>query len=238
MRMRKSIIEFVDVTNYVPEHLYPKPAKAVLPEWYKKTQNYRDNKKELYQDERGTHSGTVKKCMPFFDALTSGYLLLCPSDLQIQGSIYNKTFKASNDKVSSHGRWQLGEFPLLRENENAPKLFNPWGIITPKGYSCMFINPLNRHESPITFLEGVVDTDTYHNPVNFPFYLKDREWEGVIAAGTPIIQVIPFKRESYSHKISLMKDSKINYVEKIETALQTKIFNGYKSLFWSKKDYS
>lgn len=237
--MRKNIIKFVDTTNYIAKEFHPRPAKTMLPDWYKKTPSYRDNKKELYADDRGLHSATVKKCVPFFDSLTSGYLLVSHTDIQIQGSEYNKTFKCPMiGAISSHGRWQLGEFPLLRENEDAPKLHNPWAIITPKGYSCMFINPMNRHESPLVFFEGVVDTDQYHNPVNFPFYITDRSWEGVIPAGTPIMQVIPFKRESYSHEISRMNEGKVDYPRKFESTLQSKIFNAYKSFFWSKKDYS
>jgi hypothetical protein len=41
-----------------------------------------------------------------------------------------------------------------------------------------------------------VDTDEYVNETNIPALLLDDDFEGIIEAGTPLVQVIPFKRDS------------------------------------------
>jgi hypothetical protein len=92
-----------------------------------------------------------------------------------------------------------------------------------------------HRKSVFTILEGVVDTDQYKAPVNFPFVLNDVKWEGIIPAGTPMAQVIPFKRESWEHKIG--SDKERQEQEKINRKLKTLFFNSYKRQFWSRKEY-
>ena len=50
-----------------------------------------------------------------------------------------------------------------------------------------------------------------------------------------MVQVIPFKRESWEHKLGSDKD----YIEqdKIHKKLKTLFFNSYKRQFWSSKEY-
>ena len=109
----------------------------------------------------------------------------------------------------------------------------PWKIKTPPGYSCIFTNPLNKN-SPIKIIDGVVDTDSFHQ-VNFPFY-----WTGdinkeltIIQKGTPLIQVIPFKRENW--KMSVKKSELDTYREKMKLSQFLK--DNYKKLFWKKKSF-
>ena len=56
----------------------------------------------------------------------------------------------------------------------------------------------------------MVDTDKYPIPVHFPFLLK-KNFEGLIKQGTPIIQVIPFKRESWKSSYSFLKQNEHLY---------------------------
>jgi hypothetical protein len=111
---------------------------------------------------------------------------------------------------------------------------NHWAIKTPKGYSTMFIQPMHR-ESPFTILPGIVDTDTYTAPINFPFIINDLKFEGLIPKGTPIAQVIPFKRDSWSIKFGGEKE--IKELEQVKENLATKFFDKYKSMFRSNKEY-
>jgi hypothetical protein len=65
--------------------------------------------------------------------------------------------------------------------------------------------------------------------------INDPNFEGLIPKGTPIAQVIPFKREDWQMKIG----SKEELIEQnnITQKLQTKFFDRYKSMFWTKKEY-
>jgi hypothetical protein len=92
-----------------------------------------------------------------------------------------------------------------------------------------------HRESVFTILPGIVDTDEYASPVNFPFVINDPNFEGFIPKGTPIAQVIPFKRESWKMKIGGEKERLLG--SRITARLQTKFFDRYKTMFWIKKEY-
>jgi hypothetical protein len=113
------------------------------------------------------------------------------------------------------------------------KFRNDWAIETPKGYSALFVHPLNRGDLPFYTLSGVVDTDDYNVPVNFPFLIR-ADFEGIIPAGTPIAQVIPIKRESWGHEIGKFDPE---YSTKKSAKFNSTIYRAYKNLFWKRKEY-
>ena len=231
-------IKFIDTIGLSKEY-HPIPAKDMIPDWYKKTLSHVDGIKRPFPFGENTTSGTIKKCMPVFDALTSGYLLLSYSDVVVERRNGASYFSWSGEKmIGFHASSQAPIHPVVtpRPEANIPKWRNSWGIKTPKGYSCFFINPVHR-ESPFTTLEGIVDTDTYNGKVELPFTLKDPFWEGTIPAGTPIAQVIPFKRESY--RMTVSSDQKdIDELIHQNRRLLSVFYNGYKDKFWSRKEYS
>jgi hypothetical protein len=210
----------------------PKPAVKEVPRWYKDTPEYIDGQIKKIVDGNNTH--TIKKCIPVFDAITSGYILYTQVDLEItqQEGLPFYTWPAQ-DAISFHPIEQAPLHPT-RNEAPYPKWNNPYAITTPPGYSTLFMQPMHR-ESVFTIFEGVVDTDTYKAPVNFPFVLKDTKWKGIIPAGTPMAQVIPFKRESWEHKIG--SDKERQEQDKIVKKLRTVFFNSYKRQFWSSKQY-
>ena len=139
--------------------------------------------------------------------------------------------------IQFHPHSQVPQLPGKGNKHDSisyPKWINPWSIKTPKGYSVLFTQPMHR-ESPFTILDGIVDTDLYTAPVNFPFVLNDWSFEGLIPAGTPMAQVIPFKRESWHMAIGKEKDLKDQ--QKITTHLRTSFFDSYKTKFRAPKEY-
>jgi hypothetical protein len=210
----------------------PKPAVKEVPDWYRNTPEYIGNQGKKFIDNNTPH--TIKKCIPVFDAITTGYILYTQVDIQVSISDGLPYYTWSDqDAISFHPITQAPLHPV-RNEAPYPKWNNPYAITTPPGYSVLFTQPMHR-ESVFTILEGIVDTDTYKAPVRFPFVLKDTEWEGVIPAGTPMAQVIPFKRESWEHRIG--SDKELIEQEKITKKLRTLFFNSYKRQFWSRKEY-
>lgn len=234
-------IFFTDTTKSVPNDFFPKPSSQFIPEWYKKMSSYVGEVKQT--DGNGRANATIKKCMPVFDAITSGYIIVLPADLQV-------TQKAQHvhdpEKLSPYYEWasfgliefhsteQAPTHPNKNGHETYPKFINPWSIKTPKGYSVLITQPFHR-ESPFTIMPGVVDTDTYTAPINFPFVLNDVTFEGLIPAGTPIAQVTPFKRDKWEMAIGSDKE----FIEQMQvtTRLRVKFFEGYKTYFRQKKEY-
>lgn len=230
---------------------YPTPIKLNLPEWYKKLEHTVLNK-------------TVKGCMPFLDSLTAGYLFKIPQDFYLRHNVYNKNekeeiFKDSfqtfglhdqsqllNDKhinlntgIDVHSLKQVEGSPFIEKNKNLPfyKIINPWKIKTPKGYSCLFVPPLNNSDDRFSIIPGIVDTDTFPNEINFPIIINGDKYpilETKIKKGTPYVQIIPFKRDAW--KMSL-KSSKQKEIQNNRLFYGLKLLNIYKDKFWKKKSW-
>lgn len=224
---------------------FPTPIKLNIPEWYKKLKHSMEDM-------------TVKGCMPFLDTLTTGYLLKIPQDIKIIHNVindkgekdsfikYSLTEEANfldakkinlNYKVDVHVLKQVEGSPFVEKNKNMPiyKIANPWRIKTPKGYSCLFLPPLNNSDDRFSILSGIVDTDCFPIEINFPIIINGDKYsilDTVIKKGTPYVQVIPFKREEWKMKCSKLSQSSI--VSSIIGYKDT-LFQMYKNKFWKKK---
>ena len=63
---------------------------------------------------------------------------------------------------------------------------------------------MNNHDDRFSIIPGIVDTDTYNIEINFPFVVNGDKYpslRSLIKRGTPIVQVIPFKREQWRMKM-------------------------------------
>ena len=98
----------------------------------------------------------------------------------------------------------------------------------------MFVQPMHS-VSVFRILPGIVDTDDSYSPVNFPMVINDPDFEGLIPKGTPIAQVIPFKRESWTMQFGGDKERKEQ--EENTAHLNTKFFDRYKTMFRKNKEY-
>lgn len=230
-------IKFTKINQEVLDEYAPTPAKNVLPDWYKKTPSYINDISKVNFGKTVSSNGTIKRCMPVFDALTAGYIIPTPCDIVIRkmpnGSIeYHPTL---SNLIHFHDIIQAPYHPSMNRLPYA-KFENPWSIQTPPGYSCLIMPPVHSTNTYFTILEGVVDTDKFIVSVNFPFVLNDVNFNGVIPAGTPMAQVIPFKRESW--KLELGNDNDISEINKNLSKLKTKVYDRYKGMFWSKKEFN
>jgi hypothetical protein len=74
------------------------------------------------------------------------------------------------------------------------KFHDHWTIRTARGRSCLFLPPLNRPNPLFHCVAGIVDTDRCASPVHLPFFATGPDGVHVIERGTPLVQVIPFRR--------------------------------------------
>jgi hypothetical protein len=236
----KSNKVFFTNTMGVPDVFLPKPASSFVPEWYKELPGYYNPGNEKKPNGDGTSSTTVKKCMPLFDATIAGYIITSYSDVYVsqrrnaEGKESPWYEWAGLAPIQFHPSAQAPNYPNRNGHDQYPKWMNPWAIKTPKGYSTLFTQPFHR-ESVFNILDGIVDTDKYNSPVNFPFVLNDVNFEGLIPAGTPIAQVIPFKREPWKMEIGSDKEMKEQMDQTV--LLRTKFFDSYKTFFRTNKEY-
>ena len=88
----------------------------------------------------------------------------------------------------------------------------------------ILVLPLQIENKPITYV----------NTINFPFILNKRDEQFLIKKGEPMVQVIPFKRESYKMWAGYYFEEAHS---KVLNLLQNKWIDKYKSFFWKKKNY-
>jgi len=220
-------IKFLHPVNM--EGVYPEPAPSYkhIPAYFKATPR-------TFADPQRSNldSPTVKGCVPFIEAMSQGYIIPLWEDIQIIAKDGQLSIISNGGTADQHYPQQMPNHPLSADPyTKAPLKFrSPWVIETKAGYSCLFTAPMNHLETRFKILDGVVETDKYYNSVNFPCVWTGGEGEFIISKGTPIAQVIPFKREKYIMDIGV---SNKNKVENVRAKLYTKLTGGYRAIFWS-----
>jgi hypothetical protein len=171
----------------------PIPAKQVLPDWFRRLPPV--TRHEVSSSNNGL---TVKRCMPFLDALTTGWILPLAATVRLEikdgGRRVDAGWEFDKVLVSNHGSHQVAGNPL--EPRPPCKFHNYWTIKTPAGWSCLFVHPLNRHGSPVEIMAGIVDTDSYQSLIHFPFVATAPDGVYTLERGAPLVQVIPFRRDA------------------------------------------
>jgi hypothetical protein len=236
--------------------LHPEPANNFIPDWFKEL--------PLSLDYAGKQKNyinlTIKACMPFLDALKTGYILKTPIDIYFNHNFDNPEtgekdtqikmmttgnmdalFMAKRMNVNlgneRHHPAQLGEkCPFSKDNKDKAffKIINPWIVKTPPGYSTLFTTQFNNPDKRFTPLTGIVDTDTFNLPVNFPI-IMNQEGEWMLKKYSPIIAAFPFKRDNWKHVI---KEQDVNVIDQNLFNFFSHFKNYYKNLFWKTKKWT
>jgi hypothetical protein len=185
------------------EPVLPRPVPAVLglPDWFKEMPQ-KSFSALLHEEQL-----TVKKCPPFIDAMTYGFLIPLVADLKVErGAIsWDREVPGgafsnySRSPIDFHDSNQVAGTPLHDDDRFIIKFNNFWTIELPAGHSLFITHPVNRHDLPFVTLTGMVDADRYRdNFIHFPARWRDPDFTGVLPKGTPVAQCLPIKRENWS----------------------------------------
>ena len=213
----------------------PKPAKNYIPNWYKELKpNYNKTLALNNLLDPNEQQLNLKHCAPFLDSFTNGYIQESWTDISVEKLNNGQTIAA------------YASFPKILEariitdvihsgpystDEHVFKIH--WAPKVPKGWSVLFTHPLSRMDLPFQVLSGIVDFDTFTQTFvgNIPFFLQ-KDFEGIIPAGTPMYQMIPIRRENWNS--SLKKYDKEEWL-KIGQKKNKHFYDGYKKEYWQKK---
>jgi hypothetical protein len=219
----------------------PVPAANSVPFWWKDADRYiKDPNGEPYINASGVGKVlSYKSCPAMLDTFTSGYMLRTPCDLDFY-------IKRGRTKV----RIPVGFEDIVGEREPMEGFQTPpgfddrhfhwylnWAPQVPKGYSTLYVQPLNHFDLPYVTVAGIIDSDKVTNSGLLPFFLKTG-FEGVVPAGTPIVQIFPFKREDWEMEYKFYTPEEI-FEQTRENSLKFRDPNGgvYKRDYWEKRKY-
>lgn len=227
--MTKKIKFFGNNSNTV----LPSPSSKNLPTWFK-------NGKRIISDENGNDIITWKACPALYDIMATGYVLKTPCDIEVTKH-NNKTMIVPKD--SGHFgfviyRGTLSGYSTPKSAIDDSYAWQPdWRIVLPTGYSALFLHPVNRSDLPFTTISGTIDSDVFSEYGSFPFFI-DKDFSGIIPKGTPYVQVIPFKRDSWESEIKHV-DNQIESKKKDNIIKKLRIPGGgvYFREFWNRKSY-
>jgi len=122
----------------------PVPAREALPDWFRRLAPV--DKNHLSTTDNAL---TVKRCMPFLDALMAGWILPLAATVRIEiadkGETVNTGWDFDKTMVSNHHPYQVNGHPM--QPRPPCKIHNHWTIRTPPGWSCLFIPPMTEAEA-------------------------------------------------------------------------------------------
>lgn len=231
-------IKFICGDRHVLKHYPPVPASKARPDWY--------NKMPGWVAQPHTSPPSIKKCMPVLDHMTAGYIIYNPVEQEIETGLRKDndqdvlTFKrmypqawTKQDPQQGHLHDQCPVHVNNNERRDYITFSVPWRIKTPPGYSCLIQQPFYNFEKRFTIFPGIVDTDTMDIPwSDWPGHANTVPGEKItIAPGTPLVQVIPFKRDEWE------METELNESAERDTALKFFLTNAYARIFHKKKKY-
>lgn len=206
----------------------PYPAARNIPDWYKKLAVEVDG-------PAGESNRTIKRCVPFLDAMSCGYIIPLTGDITFTTDpVGNLSFEveATANLIETHGPVQYAGTPFAAAL--IVKFINLWLIKTPPGYSTLLVQPMNRFAIPFMMLSGLVDTDYYYREIHFPAICQlPRNSKYVMKRGTPLMQAIPFPRQEWRSAAGEWDDEK-RKAQEFQIASNLHL---YRDEHWKKKSY-
>jgi hypothetical protein len=206
------------------EGVLPRPVPAVLglPDWFK-TMPHKAFSTVLKMEQL-----TVKKCPPFIDAMTSGFLVPLIADLHVADGMvsWDRNVPAgaltnySRSPIDFHDNHQVAGTPYYEEDRFLFKFTNYWTFELPADYSLLITHPFNRPDLPFVTLTGLVDADAYKdNFINFPARWHDAAFNGVLPKGTPVAQCVPVKRDVWTASFGVIEGDAVGRLQELSRAV-------------------
>lgn len=245
--MTSQIIKFIKNRPWLTKKSdsVPQPTSKVIPEWYRKADRFAIN--PYTQDywvspQDGGKIPTWKACPAVFDLMMTGYVYRTPCDIEFyeddNGVIACRVLDQMNKDFVGFRPPMPGFVtpPGFRDEHFA--WWADWAVEVPEGYSVLYTSPLNRFDLPFLTTSGIIDNDKVNLPGTMPFFIA-KGWTGVLPAGTPYAQLIPFKREDWVSKIDDTVKYEAMVKANMDNSIKYRVPDGgvYQKSVWSRRKY-
>jgi hypothetical protein len=206
-------IEFKTYNDTAFELMRPVPASKMQPDWWKKS--------KVHMIDKGVVGISLRACPAMHDWLSTGYYIATNRDIHcefnqtlVSGGDWHATVPPDGENFEAsyasptHSKHQLmnDNFSFLKgdgSDENPHDAFKfrvPWSVVTPPGYSCLYLDPFLHQNKYFRTWQGTMDTDMFNtltdNTQIIMYPLSDKSF--VIPKGTPIVQIVPYRREQWT----------------------------------------
>ena len=238
------IIDFISNRPWLTKESKSKPVpiSKSMPQWYKEADRFAKMPNGEYWV--GPDKGKIptwKACPAILDILTTGYSLVTPCDIEFFLDDAGQIDVKIEDPMYKDFATRRTPMPQFRHPEgyyNYHFAWMPdWAVRVPDGYSVLYVSPFNRYDLPIMTVSGIIDNDKVNLPGSFPFFVQ-QGWTGVLPAGTPYAQLLPFLREDWKSEITIPSTQKMMN-DNIENSKKYRVPDGgvYQKEVWTKRLY-
>ena len=137
---------------------------------------------------------------------------------------------------------------MSRDDKMQLKFKMDFLIETPKGTSCYYLDPFLFDNPYLSTWQGIIDTDKFNQITTnnqLIFYPKVNE-SFIITKGTPLVQIVPFVRYPWKHKIEYrtreelierMNDPVVDTLERRGHGGQSEFKHFYRKTLAAKKEF-
>ncbi len=223
----------------------PGPAVKTIPDWYREADRFAQNPmtgKPWEMPNGGGKIPTWKACPAVYDIMGSGYMYKTPCDIEFFEDQYGQIQVKVLDEKNKD---------FIQERMPMPQFKNPhgyhekhfawwadWAVELPEGYSALYSQPFNRFELPFLTTNGIIDNDKVHLPGTMPFFIA-KGFTGVIPAGTPYAQILPFKRENWESEVVSAFNPMEMMTKNHENSAKYRVPDGgvYQREVWERRKY-
>lgn len=239
-----NVIKFISNRHWLNKDSVsvPGPIIKTIPDWYRKADRFEKKPNgEFWHGQDNGKIPTWKACPAIFDIMGTGYTLKTPCDIEfihvdentLSITIFDERYR---DFCTAREPMKQFEHPKGYYQSHFA-WFPDWAIQTPEGYSALYSQPFNRFELPFLTTSGIVDNDSVNLPGSMPFFLREG-FSGVIPAGTPFAQIVPFKREDWASEV-IIEDPKNFDIKNMQTSNKYRVPDGgvYKNKVWQPRKY-
>lgn len=220
----------------------PTPTAKAIPAWYKDADRYAMRPDgEPWTAPDGGRVVTWKACPALYDIMTTGYVYRTPCDIEfymndagvISARILDDQYK---DFVNARDPMPQFEVPW-GYYEHHFAWWADWAVELPSGYSAIYSQPFNRFDLPFLTTSGIIDNDKVSLPGTMPFFIP-KGFTGVIPAGTPYAQIIPFKREDWKTELVIENPAEL-YTKNMANSFKYRKPSGgvYQRDVWERRKY-